>query len=116
MVYKVKKTTRVKRKKTIIISTTETIDASINLYIAIRLRDIRKSKGLTQQQVALTMGCNYTQIVRMEKGVCQSRFESLIKILKALDSTFMDILPKELLYPSNQLDTDLSYRSQLKIK
>ena len=55
MVYKVKKTTRVKRKKTIIISTTETIDASINLYIAIRLRDIRKSKGLTQQQVALTM-------------------------------------------------------------
>ena len=98
-------------KKVTMVTTNETIsNVSINMYIAIRLREIRKSKGLTQSKVALQMGCNPTNIVRIEKGERQPRLETLIRILKVLDSTFEDILPKDVTDIYARVSTEIDKR------
>ena len=102
---------KVIEKKVIMVTTNETISkVSLNMYIAIRLRDIRKSKGLTQSKVALQMGCNPTNIVRIEKGEKQPRLETLIRILKVLDSTFEDILPKDITDIYARISTEIDKR------
>lgn len=98
-------------KKVTMVTTNETISkVSLNMYIAIRLREIRKSKGLTQSKVALQMGCNPTNIVRIEKGERQPRLETLIRILKVLDSTFEDILPKDVTDIYARISTEIDKR------
>jgi DNA-binding XRE family transcriptional regulator len=102
---------KVIEKKVTMVTTNETIsNVSINMYIAIRLREIRKSKGLTQSKVALQMGCNPTNIVRIEKGERQPRLETLIRILKVLDSTFEDILPKDVMDIYARVSTEIDKR------
>ncbi len=48
------------------------------------LRDIRKSKGITQESLAFESGLNISQIARIERGVVNPTVCTLLLISKAL--------------------------------
>lgn len=50
-----------------------------------RLKEIRKSKNITQEQLAEMIGLEPKQICRIENGNCFTTFEKLQKIAQTLD-------------------------------
>lgn len=56
-----------------------------------KLKQIRKAKNLTQAQLAELAGANEKHISKIETGVYFPTFNTLEKILKALDLTIEDI-------------------------
>jgi len=50
-----------------------------------RLKEIRKSKNMTQECLAETIGLEPKQICRIENGACFTTFEKLQKIAETLD-------------------------------
>lgn len=50
-----------------------------------RLKEIRKSKNITQEQLAEIIGIEPKQICRIENGVCFTTFEKLQKIAQTLN-------------------------------
>ncbi len=56
-----------------------------------RLRALRKSKGLSQEQLAWKADSELSQISRMERGIINAGLSQLFKIAEALE-----IHPKEL--------------------
>lgn len=56
------------------------------------LRELRKRKGFTQEDLAFSIGIEISQISRIERGVINTSLLNLIKIANTLK-----IQPKELL-------------------
>ncbi len=56
-----------------------------------KLKEIRKARNLTQAQLAELAGANEKHISKIETGVYFPTYNTLIKILSALDLTFEDI-------------------------
>ena len=50
-----------------------------------RLKEIRKNKNITQEQLAEQIGIEPKQICRIENGTCFTTFEKLQKIAQTLD-------------------------------
>ncbi len=50
-----------------------------------RLKEIRRSKNFTQEQLAETVGIEPKQICRIENGTCFTTFEKLEKIAQTLN-------------------------------
>lgn len=59
-----------------------------------RIRELRKSKGYTQAQLAEYVGIHEKHISRLESGKYFPSFESMIKIFKVLDYDLNSILCK----------------------
>ncbi len=58
---------------------------------AARLREIRKAKGLSQEQLAFQADVELSQISRIERGIINTSLSQIFQIARALD-----IHPKEL--------------------
>ncbi len=56
-----------------------------------KLQQIRKAKNLTQAQLAELAGANEKHISKIETGVYFPTYNTLSKILTALDLTFEDV-------------------------
>lgn len=56
-----------------------------------KLKQIRKSKNLTQAQLAELAGANEKHISKIETGVYFPTYKTLIKILEALDLSIEDV-------------------------
>lgn len=57
-----------------------------------RIREIRKSKGLTQLELAVRVNKDYTSIGRLESGRTNPTYITLLKIAEGLDVNLADIL------------------------
>ena len=55
------------------------------LYIGDRLRDLRKRKLLTQEQLAARSGVGIATIVRVERNQVEPRGSTIRKLAEALD-------------------------------
>lgn len=52
-----------------------------------RIREVRESRGMSQQELALKCGwTSRSTISKIEKNVCETRLTNLMKIAKALDA------------------------------
>ncbi len=56
-----------------------------------KIRDMRKSRGMTLQELANKLGCSQSAISQYERGVRQASAPTLAKIAKALQCTLWDI-------------------------
>ena len=66
------------------------------MSIGQELRRIRRAKDLTQQELALLAGVNYTTISRIESGEAkQVYWETAVKLAKALNVSLDDFAPVE---------------------
>ena len=57
----------------------------------LRLKEIRKQKGISQEDLAFKAGFEFSQISRIERGVVNSSISHVVAIAKALK-----VSPKEL--------------------
>lgn len=61
-----------------------------------RLKQIRKSKGLTQEQLAKLLGCNQGVVQKIEKGITKLNTDWMRKIATALDCEPWQLLPEDM--------------------
>ena len=52
-----------------------------------RLKELRLYKGLTQQKVADSLGCNQSAVGKYERGELEPNIETLIKLARLFDVT-----------------------------
>jgi transcriptional regulator with XRE-family HTH domain len=62
---------------------TNTMDATF----AERLKDLRKKKGLSQNQLAELINVHFAQVSRYERGETKPNAEAMTKLAQALDTT-----------------------------
>lgn len=58
-----------------------------------RIRDIRKDRGLTQEELAAKVGISYTHLGRMEVGKRRVSLEMIEQLARALGCRVQDLLP-----------------------
>lgn len=63
----------------------------MNAILGARIRNLRESKGLTQEQVAEKMSCTRQKYARIEKGLIDISYASLITIAQVLEINIEDI-------------------------
>ena len=56
----------------------------MNAILGARIRNLRESKGLTQEQIAERMNCTRQKYARIEKGLIDISYASLTTIAKIL--------------------------------
>lgn len=56
------------------------------------LKNLRKSKGLTQCQLAKILSVDQRTISAWEKGICEPNFSILLKLCELFDEDFNGIL------------------------
>ena len=64
----------------------------MEIKFAENLKTLRKAKGLTQKQLANTLGVDQRTISAWEKGVCEPSFSVLAEICCIFNETFDEIL------------------------
>ena len=67
----------------------------LNMNIGENIKYIRKSKGLTQRELAEKIGVTDSAITRYEKGDREPNIETLNKIATALEVTINDLIKNE---------------------
>ncbi len=55
------------------------------------LRNIRKKKGMTQEQLANDLGIEISQISRIERGILNTSINNVFNISKVLDVSICDL-------------------------
>ena len=63
----------------------------MNEVLGTRIRSLRESKGLTQEQVAKEMNCSRQKYARIEKGLVDISYASILTISKILGVEAEDI-------------------------
>lgn len=58
-----------------------------------RIREIRKSKDLTQVDLAAKVGIDERHLLRIEKGQTRTSLKNLFRISRALDLEVRDLFP-----------------------
>jgi transcriptional regulator with XRE-family HTH domain len=61
-------------------------------YIGQVIKDLRKSKKISQRQLSIITGLSNTALSNIEKGIADVKVANLSKIAKALDTTIEDIM------------------------
>ncbi len=88
--------------------------------IAQRIADLRKERGISQQQMAKKLGVTQPVISRYERGELRIHAELLVKIAKVLTTSIDQLLglerPKTNGKPRNELDTPAKRRLRKKIQ
>ena len=64
----------------------------IAIIVGNRVRSIRRSKGLTIEQLACDIGVEYTQLSRIERGRINTSIFYLFLITKALNTSFSELV------------------------
>lgn len=73
-------------------------------FLGRNIQTIRKQKGYTQQELADQVGINFQNLSKIERGVNLPTFETLEKIMKALDVSPNTLLSGELKTTSHMKD------------
>jgi Predicted transcriptional regulator with C-terminal CBS domains len=60
--------------------------------IGTKIRDFRRFKGLTQHELAERAGMNFQSLSRIERGVNKPAYDTLKRIMDALEITPNDLL------------------------
>lgn len=63
----------------------------MNEILGARIRFLRESKGLTQEQVAEKMNCTRQKYARIEKGLIDISYASIVTIAEILEVQVEDI-------------------------
>lgn len=58
-----------------------------NMNFASRLKELRKKKGLSQNELSNLIDVHFTQVSRYERGETKPNAEAMTKMAKALDTT-----------------------------
>jgi transcriptional regulator with XRE-family HTH domain len=69
----------------------QTRDIKAMKAFGLRLRDIRKSKNLSQQQLAYTADLELSQISRIERGIINTSISQVFQITRALNVHVRDL-------------------------
>ena len=64
----------------------------IAVTVGNRVRSIRRSKGLTIEQLACDIGVEYTQLSRIERGRINTSIFNLFLITKAVTTSFSELV------------------------
>lgn len=72
-----------------------------------RIRDIRKTKGLSQQEVADKMGIDRAQYSRIETAKASPTLNSLERIAEALGVDLADLFTDDRSYDINSYDSSI---------
>jgi len=59
----------------------------------LRLKDIRKSKRITQEELGYRIGSHQSAIWSYESGRTTPQFDTLVRIIQALDCQANDLIP-----------------------
>lgn len=89
--------------------------------LGLRIKEIRKQKGLTQEQLAEIVGCNTSHISNIENNHTKVSLNVLLTIANALDTTidylignqyndYSSVLDKEALRILNTFDNEKKER------
>lgn len=65
---------------------------SITQRVAARIVELRRRRGMTQDDVAAKAGIHRISLVRIERGVKKPTLETLDKIARALRVTLVDLV------------------------
>ncbi|MGH2625503.1 MAG: helix-turn-helix domain-containing protein [Anaerolineales bacterium] len=65
---------------------------SLRARLAVRLRTLRRDRGLTQQQLAAKAGLSREYLARLERARQDPTLSTLAKLAKALRVTAADLL------------------------
>lgn len=74
-------------------------DLSCRLYLSRlgeHLRHLRRSKGLSQAQLAIDADMEISQISRIERGILNTSVGTLLQIAQALEVDISDLLPSSI--------------------
>lgn len=61
--------------------------------VGARIREVRKQKGISIENLANTSGMDYSQLARMELGQVNFTISYLFRVAEALGVTPRDLLP-----------------------
>ncbi len=64
----------------------------ITIKFAENLKQLRQSKGMTQQELAVMLGVDKRTVSAWETKVCQPSFSMLAKLCEIFDESFDNIL------------------------
>ncbi len=67
----------------------------IDIAVGLRLRTLRKSKGMSQEQLGRALGITFQQIQKYERGTNRISASMLVKSARALSVSPNSILPDE---------------------
>lgn len=68
-------------------------DEELAIYIGNKIKEYRKLKGLTQKELAKTVGMGDTTIANYEKGLRTPKKNTLFKLANAFDISIDDLFP-----------------------
>ena len=54
--------------------------------LGVKIKELRKSKNLTQEELGELIGVKKAQISKIENSFTNARFETILKVFKALDA------------------------------
>ena len=72
-----------------------------------RIRNLRKKRGLTQEQLAERLSLSPTHLSNIETGTTRVSLSSIVKIANALDVTVDDLLCDNLVQARPQFERDM---------
>lgn len=69
------------------------MNQDLALSLGTKIREIRKAKGISQEQLALLTGIDRSYLGRIERGEVSVTVEKLDQIAKMLGINIKDLLP-----------------------
>jgi transcriptional regulator with XRE-family HTH domain len=85
----------------------------IDIAVGLRLRTLRKSKGMSQEQLGKALGITFQQIQKYERGTNRISASMLVKSARTLEVSASSLLPDEN-DPAPKSPVILSMMSQLR--
>ena len=82
---------------------------NLSIEVGMRIRDFRKAKGVTQEELGFRTGLNQSQIYKIENGIRRFNSEQLEKISEALDVPVIKFFQGEI-----TIDTKVSNQKLLR--
>lgn len=75
--------------------------------LGLKIKEIRQSRGLTQDNLAEMVGCNISHISNIENNHTKVSLNVLLSIANALHTSIDYILSNQYLNPSSALDNEI---------
>ena len=89
------------------------VSADLKVALGDKIRNLRRIKGLTQEELGEKAGLSYKYIGEIERGQVNVSFDSLIRIVNALSVMINDLFPSETAMSQKILIKDKSPLSKL---